>query len=78
MPRKSTQKKQEKKTTPKKVADKKAPVKKSANKKIVKKYEEAQFLASIKPYSLKKNEKYMNAKQKNHFMSILDLSLIHI
>jgi len=102
MPRKSTQKKQEKKTTPKKapvkkvtakkapakkapvkkvtakkapvkkVTAKKAPVKKSSNKKIVKKYEEAQFLASIKPYSLKKNEKYMNAKQKNHFMSILD------
>ena len=102
MPRKSTQKKQEKKTspkkvaakkttakrttpkkvaakkttakrtTPKKVAAKKAPVKKSANKKIVRKYEEAQFLASIKPYVLKKNEKYMNAKQKNHFMSILD------
>ena len=87
MPRKSTQKKQEKKTNrkifsakistakktaPKKVAAKKAPVKKSANKKIIRKYEEAQFLASIKPYSLKKNEKYMNAKQKKHFMSILD------
>ena len=72
MPRKSTQKKQEKKTTPKKVAAKKAPVKKSANKKIVRKYEEAQFLASINPYSLKKNEKYMNAKQKKHFLSILD------
>ena len=61
-----------KKTTPKKVVAKKAPVKKSATKKNVKKYEEAQFLASIKPYALKKNEKYMNAKQKNHFMSILD------
>ena len=61
-----------KKAPVKKVTAKKAPVKKSSNKKIVKKYEEAQFLASIKPYSLKKNEKYMNAKQKNHFMSILD------
>ena len=37
-----------------------------------KKYEEAQFLASIKPYALKKNEKYMNAKQKQHFLAILD------
>ena len=61
-----------KKAPVKKSSNKKAPVKKSSNKKIVKKYEEAQFLASIKPYSLKKNEKYMNAKQKNHFMSILD------
>ena len=34
-------------------------------------YEEARFLASIKPYALKKNEKYMNAGQKKHFQEIL-------
>jgi len=32
---------------------------------------DAQFLASIKPYALKKNEKYMNGKQKSHFDTIL-------
>jgi len=52
-----------KKPTPKKSSSKTAPKKK---------YEEAQFLASIKPYALKKNEKYMNAKQKQHFIAILD------
>ena len=62
--------------TLKKVA-KKASVKKATKKTStkaisIKKYEEAQFLASIKPYPLKKNEKYMNAKQKKHFMAILD------
>ena len=29
-------------------------------------------MASIKPYALKKNEKYMNAKQRKHFLSILE------
>ncbi len=62
-----------KKAAPKKVAPKKAAAKKATLKNTsVKKYEEAQFLASIKPYALKKNEKYMNAKQKKHFLSILD------
>ena len=62
-----------KKAAPKKVTAKKAAPKKTANKKSShKKYEEAQFLASIKPYALKKNEKYMNAKQKKHFIAILD------
>jgi len=62
-----------KKAAPKKAAPKKAAPKKTAPKKsIAKKYEEAQFLASIKPYALKKNEKYMNAKQKQHFLAILD------
>ena len=67
-----------KKTTTKKVASKKpAPKKVTAKKtapkkaKKIEKYEEAQFLASIKPYALKKNEKYMNAKQKQHFQEIL-------
>jgi len=60
-----------KKVTAKKTAPKKA--KKTAPKKAkkIEKYEEAQFLASIKPYALKKNEKYMNAKQKQHFQEIL-------
>ena len=67
-----------KKVSPKKTATKKSMAKKSTPKKSSskaaskKKYEEAQFLASIKPYALKKNEKYMNAKQKQHFIAILD------
>ncbi|HIE48672.1 MAG TPA: RNA polymerase-binding protein DksA [Gammaproteobacteria bacterium] len=65
-----------KKAPAKKVAAKKAPAKKVAAKKnniLNLKYEgDAQFLASIKPYTLKKKEKYMNVKQKNHFLSILD------
>ena len=62
-----------KKATVKKATVKKAPVKKAAAKIVKKqdKYEEAQFLASIKPYVLKKNEKYMNAKQQKHFQDIL-------
>ena len=72
-----------KKAPAKKALAKKAPAKKALAKKasakqvttkIVKKqdkYEEAQFLASIKPYVLKKNEKYMNAKQQKHFQDIL-------
>ena len=51
---------------------KKSSKKVTAKKTAPKKYEEAQFLASIKPYTLKKNEKYMNVKQKNHFLAILD------
>jgi len=67
-----------KKATAKKATAKKATTKKATAKKVTskntsaKKYEEAQFLASIKPYTLKKNEKYMNAKQKKHFIDILD------
>jgi DnaK suppressor protein len=72
-----------KKTITKKVASKKPGAKKVTAKKVtakkttpkkakkIEKYEEAQFLASIKPYALKKNEKYMNAKQKQHFQEIL-------
>ena len=72
-----------KKAPAKKAAVKKAPAKKAAVKKVITKktpakklkkqdkYEEAQFLASIKPYVLKKNEKYMNAKQQKHFQDIL-------
>ena len=67
-----------KKVVSKKVATKKVVAKKTAAKKVAPKktkkqdkYEEAQFLASIKPYVLKKNEKYMNAKQQKHFQDIL-------
>ena len=70
------------KPTAKKSATKKTAVKKPTAKKMATKasaiktkkansYEESQFLASIKPYTLKKNEKYMNAKQKQHFQDIL-------
>ena len=88
MPKKSSKKATAKKAAPKKTIAKKATAKKAAPKKAApkkaapkktiakkaapKKYEEAQFLASIKPYALKKNEKYMNAKQKKHFLTILD------
>ena len=69
----ATKKNMVKKTAAKKSASKKPTAKKSSSKATtIKKYEEAQFLASIKPYALKKNEKYMNAKQKQHFLSILD------
>ena len=80
---KNTKKAVAKKTTTKKTITKKVASKKPAPKKVtakktapkkakkIEKYEEAQFLASIKPYALKKNEKYMNAKQKQHFQEIL-------
>ena len=78
-PKKASKKKVvAKKVTPKKVAQKKATPKKATTKKTsakkqkkTQRYEESQFLASIKPYALKKNEKYMNAKQKQHFQDIL-------
>jgi DnaK suppressor protein len=68
-----TKKAASKKVATKKVVAKKTAAKKVALKKTTKqdKYEEAQFLASIKPYVLKKNEKYMNAKQQKHFQDIL-------
>ena len=88
MPKKSTKNIKSKKATAKKATAKKATAKKATAKKATakkatakkvtskntstKKYEEAKFLASIKPYTLKKNEKYMNAKQKKHFIDILD------
>ena len=71
----TTKKAPAKKTVAKKTATKKAPAKKTVVKKTTAKkserYEESQFLASIKPYALKKNEKYMNAKQQQHFQDIL-------
>ena len=67
--KKVAQKKVAKKTTPKKVA-KKTTAKKAATSKKTYKGEEA-FLASINPYKLTKNEKYMSAKQRKHFLAIL-------
>ncbi len=70
--KKTPVKKTTKKTATKKTLQKKVVQKKSTSaKKVTEKYEEAQFLASIKPYKLKKNEKYMNADQKKHFQEIL-------
>ena len=72
-PKKTQTKIKANKALEKKVPSKKSPTKKTAAKKQkkVSSYEESQFLASIKPYALKKNEKYMNAKQKQHFQEIL-------
>ena len=73
-----------KKVSPKKAATKKSMAKKPAPKKSSskaaskKKYEEAQFLASIKPYALKKNEKYMSAAMKRHFVAVLLLWKEHL
>ena len=70
--RKTPVKKTTKKTATKKTLQKKVVEKNSTSaKKVTEQYEEAQFLASIKPYKLKKNEKYMNAVQKKHFQEIL-------
>ena len=70
--KKTPVKKTTKKTATKKTLEKKVVQKNSTSaKKVTEKYEEAQFLASIKPYKLKKNEKYMNAVQKKHFQEIL-------
>ncbi len=74
--KKITKKPSNKKTATKKVAKKVAVKKSTKTKKITKskkiyKGEEA-FLASIEPYKLTKKEKYMSAKQKRHFLSILN------
>ena len=49
----------------------KKPLKTEKNKKKTYRGEE-HFLASIEPYKIKKNEKYMNAGQKKHFSTILN------
>jgi DnaK suppressor protein len=65
-----------KKPAAKRVAAKKPAAKKTVVKKDnilnIKYQGDAQFLASIKPYVLKKKEKYMNVSQKRHFLSILN------
>ena len=75
--KKVAEKKVVKKTAPKKAVKKvtaKKAVKKAAPKKATSKKtykgEEA-FLASIEPYKLNKKEKYMSAKQRKHFLTIL-------
>lgn len=72
--KKTTLNKSKSKTPVKKTAKAKSPQKKASPRKLKASvnYEESQFLASIKPYALKKNEKYMNAKQKQHFQDILE------
>jgi DnaK suppressor protein len=74
-----TNRKTTKKSTPKKTAKKlvtkKRPIKKhTAAKKLTKQtYQgEEAFLATIEPYKLNKKEKYMSAKQKKHFLKILE------
>ena len=71
---KTTINKSKSKTPVKKTPTAKSPQKKASPRKLKASvnYEESQFLASIKPYALKKNEKYMNAKQKQHFQDILE------
>jgi DnaK suppressor protein len=70
-----------KKLPAKKIVAKKPAAKKAVAKKLPAKEDnvsniqyqgDAQFLASIKPYILKKKEKYMNVSQKKHFLSILN------
>ena len=72
--KKTTINKSKSKTPVKKTATAKSPQRKASPRKLKASvnYEESQFLASIKPYALKKNEKYMNAKQKQHFQDILE------
>ena len=72
--KKTTLNKSKSKTPVKKTTKAKSPQKKASPRKLKASvnYEESQFLASIKPYALKKNEKYMNAKQKQHFQDILE------
>ena len=72
--KKTTINKSKSKTPVKKTPTAKSPQKKASPRKLKASvnYEESQFLASIKPYALKKNEKYMNAKQKQHFQDILE------
>ena len=83
MPKKSSKITKSKKAAPKKATAKKASPKKAITKKSspkksssrstsIKQYEEARFLASIKPYVLRKNEKYMTARQRQHFLAILN------
>lgn len=67
--KKTAPKKAVKKVTAKKAVKKAAP-KKAASSKKTYKGEEA-FLASIEPYKLNKKEKYMSAKQRKHFLTIL-------
>ena len=68
--KKSTSKKTVRKLAPKKVQPKKPSVVKKIRKSSY--LAEEAFLATIEPYKLNKKEKYMSAKQKKHFLKILE------
>jgi len=72
--RKTTKKSTPKKTTKKLAAKKRSVKKRTTVKKVTKQaYQgEEAFLATIEPYKLNKKEKYMSAKQKKHFLKILE------
>ena len=60
-------------STPKKKISLKSKKLTKAKRKKQKTYKgEEHFLASIEPYKIKKKEKYMNARQKKHFTTILN------
>ena len=61
------------KTTVKKKVKKTVAKKKKLKVSVKLKYQgEKNFLASIQPYKIKKTERYMNARQKKHFIEILE------
>ena len=80
--KKSVKKLQPKKSNTKKVAAKKrAPAKKTKVTKVVKKQvtkKIANNKSKIAPYKLKKNEKYMSAAMKRHFIAVLLLWKEHL
>ena len=80
--KKSVKKLQPKKSNTKKVAAKKrAPAKKTKVSKVVKKQvtkKIANNKSKIAPYKVKKNEKYMSAAMKRHFIAVLLLWKEHL
>ena len=80
--KKSVKKLQPKKSNTKKVAAKKrAPAKKTKVSKVVKKQvtkKIANNKSKIAPYNVKKNEKYMSAAMKRHFIAVLLLWKEHL
>ena len=81
----ATAKKTLKKSTPKKTVAKKTPAKKVAKKAVAKKtainrapQKIANNKSKIAPYKSKKNEKYMSAAMKRHFVAVLLLWKEHL
>ena len=81
----ATKKKTVKKTTTKKTVAKKAPAKKVVKKTVTKKtvakkapQKIANNKSKIAPYKSKKNEKYMSAAMKRHFVAVLLLWKEHL
>jgi DnaK suppressor protein len=76
----ATSKKTVKKTTTKKTVAKKAPAKKVVKKTVAKKAPQkiANNKSKIAPYKSKKNEKYMSAAMKRHFVAVLLLWKEHL